>query len=303
MDNLIIDGFNLAFRCHFSHAILSNSKGLQSGCVYGFLISLRSIKNKYPQCHITVAWDSDSTRRKAVYAEYKATRPKFILGEQISDLMACLKGINIDQAMYIGEEADDVIASLTKSLEGIIFIYTADKDLLQLVRDGKVLVIRPKTSTGPERIYDEEAVKREFGVAPQDLACYMSLRGDTVDNVPGIPRIPSSVIVALSNTYRNPWEIYRHVSEVTLTDFQRRSITAFEQQAYLNYQLVSLRDDLKLEVSKGSPDSVLIEKCLNKYEIRSINPDTYVNVFVDKPSNIRTGPAITSYSLFEEECA
>jgi DNA polymerase-1 len=303
MDNLIIDGFNLAFRCHFSHAVLSTSKGLQSGCVYGFLVALRSIKNKYPQCHITIAWDSDSTRRKTVYAEYKATRPKFILGEQISDLMACLKGINVDQAMYIGEEGDDVIASLTKFLNGVKYIYTADKDLLQLVRDGKALVIRPKTSTGPERIYDEEAVKREFGVAPQDLACYMSLRGDTVDNVPGIPRVTSSVLAALSTTYKNPWAIYKHLSEVTLTDFQRRSIIAFEQQAYLNYQLVSLRDDLRLEISKGSPNSTLLEKCLNKYEIRSINPNTYMNIFVDKPSNVRTGPAIISYSLFEEEQA
>ena len=64
-----------------------------------------------------------------------------------------------------------------------------------------------------------------------------------------------------------------------------------------------MRDDLQLEISKGRPDSALIEKCLNKYEIRSINPDTYVNVFIDRPSNIRTGPAITSYSLFEEEHA
>lgn len=299
--HLIIDGYNLAFRSHFAHSTLCNSSGLASGGVYGFLVSLRALKNKYPHCHVTIAWDSDSTRRKQVFADYKANRPKFILGEQISDLISLFYGVNVAQAKYVGEEADDVIASLTLKNKdtGLVYIYTSDKDLLQLVEDGKVILIRPKTASGPERIYDEEAVKNEFGVLPKDLACYMSFRGDAVDNVPGVARLPSSVISSLSSKYKNPWAVYEHLTEEKLTDFQRTSIVGFQQQVYVNYGLVSLRDDLDLELSQGIDNPDVVGKVLDKYEIKSINPESYIKSFIDRPSNMKTSPALECYSLFE----
>src|SRR5271157_2335338 len=191
MDHLIIDGLNMAFRAHFAYygpggTPLHTSKGVLSGCVYGFLEMTQTIKRKFPQCHVTLAWDTQSTRKKAVYAEYKANRPEFTLTDQVKDLKEIFKALNVSQTEYETEEADDVIASLVRRYkeDGKIFVYSGDKDMLQLVEDGKVIVIAPKKDGAI--IYDESAVKKDYGVTPKDLTCYFCLRGDAVDNVPGV---------------------------------------------------------------------------------------------------------------------
>jgi len=273
-----------------------------SGCVYGFLVSLRSIKNKFSWCHVTVAWDTESIRKRNVYAEYKAerrTRPSGI-SEQIQDLKTMFTLLNVSQVEYAGEEADDVISSLvTRYLDETnkIYIYTSDKDMLQLVKDGKVVVISPKTG----KCYDEEAVKEEWGVSPDNLTKYLCLRGDTVDNVPGVPRLKSSVIAHLSGKYKDLQEIYAHLPEENLTDFQRQSLIGFQSQSLVNHELIKLRDDLELNIQTGTANPEAFALCLNKYEIKSIKPDTYSNLFSESSSfNRRQAPVVQSYSLFEE---
>jgi len=301
MDHLIIDGFNLAYRSHYGHFTSQTSLGILSGCVYGFLVSLRSVKNKFPWCHVTVAWDTDSTRKRIVYAEYKAerTRPSGI-SEQIQDLKTMFTLLNVSQVEYAGEEADDVIGSLvTRYLDGTnkIYIYTSDKDMLQLVKDGKVVVISPKTG----KCYDEEAVKAEWGVSPGNLPKFLCLRGDKVDNVPGVPYLKSSVIAHLSEKYKDLQEIYTHLPEEQLTDFQRQSLIAFQGQSVVNQELINLRGDLELNIQTGTANPEAFALCLNKYEIKSIKPDIYPNVFSESSSfNRRQAPVVQSYSLFEE---
>jgi DNA polymerase-1 len=285
--------------------MLTNSRGLPSGCVYGFLVGCKTIKNKYPDCHVTIAWDTESTRRKSIDASYKANRPQFSLTEQIVDLKGIFSNLNVSQCEYVGEEADDVIASLIRRYQddkNRIYVYSADKDLLQLVRDGKVLAIHPKKGANPEKIFDEEAVRQEWGVSPSDLGCYQCFAGDPVDNIPGILRIKRSCLIPLIDKYKTPQEIYKHLSEEKgLTDFQRQSLIDSEQRVYLNQGLVNLRDDLELTILKGTPSEEELEKYLRKYEIRSINPNSYINVFFDASTfNMRTAPAIKSFSLFEE---
>jgi DNA polymerase I len=303
MNHLIIDGFNLAYRSHFAFSTLMTSKGLTSGCFYGFLVSARTVKNKYPDCHVTIAWDTESTRRKTIDAGYKADRPKFSAIDQILDLKKACSYLNISQSEYQGEEADDVIASLVKKYQDAtnqIFIYSADKDLLQLVKDGKVIAIHPKKGGQPEKILDEAAVKEEFGVGPKDMICYQCFRGDSIDSVPGVPKIKTACLIPLIEKYKTPKEVYAHLGEEKLTDFQRQSLLTFEQRVYLNESLVSLRDDLDLTIQNGTPNEEMLSQYLNKYEIKAINPNSYINVFFDAPSfNRRTAPALQSYSLFD----
>jgi DNA polymerase I len=305
MNHLIVDGYNLAFRSHFAFNTLMTNKGLLSGCVYGFLVSLRTVKNKYPHAHVTIAWDTDSTRRKSIDASYKSNRPHFSATEQINDLKGIFSNLNVSQAEYAGEEADDVIASLIKKYQddtNQIYIYSADKDLLQLVEDGKVIAIHPKKGSKPEKILDEAAVKEEFGVWPRDLQCYQCFRGDSVDNVPGVPNLRISCVIPLIEKYHTPQEVYAHLGEQKLTDFQRASLEASEQRVYLNQGLVALRNDLELEIKTGTPNEEALAEYLSKYEIRAVNSNSYVNVYYDAPSfGIRTAPAIKSYSLFDEE--
>jgi DNA polymerase-1 len=303
MDHLIIDGFGLAFRSHFAFLNLQTSKGISSGCVYGFLVGARTIKNRFPQNHVTIAWDSHATRRKELFPEYKATRPKFALTEQILDLKEIFKHLNVSQAECAGEEGDDVIATLVKQYQeedNLITIYSADKDMLQLVKDGKVVAIRPKSGARPERVFDEEEVKKEYGVGPEDLVSYFCFRGDTVDNIPGVKMLRSACIVDLIKKYKEPKEIYKNLQAEKLTHFQRESLEFFEPQAYLNMRLVKLIDDLEFNVEMGSPDPEQVAKGIEKYEINSIKPETYVKVFVDVSGfNYRRSPTVKSFSLFD----
>ena len=114
MDHIIIDGFGLVFRSHFAFSSLQTGTGLYSGCIYGFLVSARTIKRRFPHCHVTIAWDNDPVRRKKVYASYKANRPRLGIYEQINDLKEIFSNLNVSQSDYMGEEADDVIASLVR---------------------------------------------------------------------------------------------------------------------------------------------------------------------------------------------
>jgi DNA polymerase-1 len=303
MDHLIIDGFGLVFRSHFAFLNLQTTRGVSSGSVYGFLVSLRSIKNRFPQCHVTIAWDSYSRRRKELFPEYKATRPKFTLSEQVLDLKELFKHLNVDQAECENEEGDDVIATLTKRFleeDNQIFIYTADKDMLQLVKDGRVIVIRPKSGARPERTFDEEEIKKEYGVGPEDLVSYFCFRGDKIDNIPGVSMLRSACIVDLVKKYKSPEEIYKNLENEKLTHFAKQSLLGFESQAYLNTGLVKLQEDLNFDITKGIPDPLLIAPVIEKYEMNSIRPETFTKVFTDVTGfSNRRSPAIKSFSLFD----
>jgi DNA polymerase-1 len=300
LNHLIIDGFGLAFRSFFAFNTLMTKTGVQSGCVYGFLCGLRSLKKKHPAFHVTIAWDNDAKRKKAVFPDYKALRPKHAITEQILDLKTLFTAVNVTQAEVPGEEADDVVATLARrySSEGLVYIHSSDKDLLQLVRDGKIIMIRPKTGGIPDKFYDEEAVRQEFGVGPQDLACYLAFRGDTVDNVPGVARVPSKIIASMVNQYKSPEAIYGSGHINNLTAFQKSSFLSHESQSKVNYSIVNLRDDLSCEMTEGAPEVGKLETILSKYEIQSISAGSLIALFDDKAFLERNSPAIENYSLF-----
>jgi len=303
MNYVIIDGYGLAYRSYYAFSALKTTTGISSGCMYGFLIGLRTVKNKFPYCHIIVAWDKDPKRKKRVFADYKANRNHSVSFFDKDDLKQALVNINITQAECDGEEADDVIASLVKKYstdENQIFIYSSDKDFFQLVQDGRVIIIRPKSEKYPEKYYDEEMVKNEYGVNSKDFLLFQIFRGDSIDNIPGTKRISSSVLINLVNKYKTINSVYENLDKESLTKYQRDTLTAFKEQAIINFELMKLRDDLDLTIFEGNPNSEQLDYFLNKYEIKSIRANEYVNIFMDIPSHIKKGPAVKSYSLFDD---
>lgn len=303
MNRFIIDGFNLAFRGHYAFRELMTSTGLLSGCVYGFLNTLKSLRTKYSSFEFVVVWDNHATRKKELFPEYKANRNSFNIDQPIQDLKTALKCLKTVQVEAFGEEADDVIATIIPNTEGLVYIYSSDKDLMQLVEDGKVVLIRPKVGATPERVYDEEAVVKEFGVKPADLACFLAFRGDSCDNVPGVPRLPSKVIASLVKEYHDPIGVYQNLSAEKLTEFQSKSLQSFEKQIILNYDLVKLRTDLDCLYALGSSNTEGFQKILEKYEIKAISASSYVTLFErDTSFQVRTGiPHVKTYNLFEED--
>lgn len=300
---MIIDGFGLAYQSHYAFFNLQTSKGYYSGAFYGFIVSLRALKKKYPFCHITIAWDREPTRRKKIMASYKANRSSNVFLDQISDLKKALLNINVSQSEYEGEEADDVIASLVRAYstkDNQVFIYSSDKDLLQLVKDGRVIMIRPKRGKNSEIIFDEERVVQEYGITPKNFLKFLVLRGDKSDNIPGTFRVASSILCGLVNKYSTMDEIFNNLDKENLTDYQRKTIESFKEQSLINLDLIKLRDDLNLNILKGKEDMEDFVNYLNKYEIKSLNAKDYIDSFSDIPSHIKKAPAIKNYSLFEE---
>lgn len=299
MNNFLIDGFNLVFRAHYAFKDLTTSKGIHSGGFYGFLTTLKSLKSKRLDCRFYVAWDNMSQRKKVAFPEYKANRPEFQIGGLVQDLKETLKTFNIAQIECPGEEADDVLSSFVDRSEAFTYIYSSDKDLLQMVKDGKAVLIRPKVGKTLERVYDEEAVKTEFGVTPEDFATYLSLKGDSVDNIPGTT-VPSKIVAALVSKYHTVEGILQGLKEEKLTDLQRHNIQSSEQQLMVNWELTKLRTDLDYSCIKGSSNPIALQGMLNKYEIRAISAEDYVSLFDRETVFLsRRGPALKTTSLFE----
>ncbi len=296
----LIDGFNLAFRSQHAFQGIPTSDGPTSGGFYIFLNVLKSLKKKFPDAHFSIAWDGGSNRRKAVFPAYKATRGTARLLLPLQDLKLCLTHANIEQLELPGEEADDILASRVDKAPDLCYIYTADKDLLQLVSNGRVVVITPKHGKNPEKAYDEEAVQIKYSVTPANLTCYFAFKGDSCDNIPGVSRIPERLIAVLTNKYHTPTEIYKHLAEETkLTDFQRQSLLNAQDQVILNYSLVSLVKDLNLSIITGTPNVEQFQAFLDKYSIKSIKAADFIEAFNNEGSSYRTGPGVVSESLFD----
>jgi DNA polymerase-1 len=308
---LIIDGMNLAYRAHSIFFDARTASGVPSGMFYGFLKMLLSIRNKYRGYKFVVAWDNRSEWKYQLFPGYKADRSTLSsrVFDQVDSLKKFLTCCNIDQYEKRGEEADDIIASIVESFknscQGHIIIYTNDKDMLQLVTVGKVTVIRPKVGITPEKIYDYDEVKKEFGVSPERLPEYRALDGDTSDTIPGVPRVPRTILASLVNSSQNLEDIFdSSLKGITLTEFRRVSIEGFKDQFAINYKIMKLRRDLEdMDLTPGGIDDKEMDRLLKEYEVKSLDANTFKSLFEEELMLKYTTPVkpavIESVSLFD----
>jgi DNA polymerase-1 len=186
----LIDGNSYAYRAFYAIKELSTSRGFSTNAIYGFTnMLLKIIRGKKPD-GIVVSFDSPApTKRHTIFEEYKAHRPRtpHDLVEQMPHIKKLISAFHIKILEMSGYEADDIIGTVAKRLtsEGIsVLIVTADKDMLQLV-NGDIKIYDPVK----DKILDEEYIKDKFGVGPERVTEFMALRGDPVDNIPGIKGI------------------------------------------------------------------------------------------------------------------
>ena len=242
-------------------------------------------------------------KKKALFPEYKANRVSQGASLPIDDLKKAINNLNILQVDCIEEEADDVIATLvTQSNDGLDYIYTSDKDMLQLVKDGRIIVMSPKVGDIAEKFYDSEAVKQKWGVIPQNIPCFLAFRGDVSDNMPGVERLPSKVIISLIEKYKTPENIFQNLINEKLTDFQRTGLLKAQNQVLLNYSLILLKLDLNCVYNNGASNYIGMQELLDKYEIKKISAESLVDIFDSETTFLhRTSPSLQSVSLFDEE--
>lgn len=191
---LLIDGHSIMSRAFYGIPELTNSQGLHTNAVYGFLNILLKVLDQEQADHLAVAFDvHEPTFRHKMFDAYKGTRKPMPpeLHEQIPLMQEVLRSMHIPLLMKGGYEADDLLGTIAKRCqkEGVeVTIVSGDRDLLQLA-DEKIKICLPKTAKGVTTVYNyyPDDVKKEWGVTPLEFIDLKALMGDTSDNIPGVP--------------------------------------------------------------------------------------------------------------------
>ena len=248
----IIDGKSVFYRGYYAMGHLSLPDGTPTGVVYGFASMLIEIIEKLQPEYIAVAWDKSKTnirRRRAIYADYKANRkpapPDFYA--QIPYLMELLEAFHIPLYEFDDYEADDIIGTLARKAQAAgvrAEIISGDLDMLQIV-DEHIKMYQLKRGFSDVSAFDIAAVEEKYGLKKDQFLDLKSLKGDSSDNIPGVPGIGEKGAVKLLQEYGTLENLYDHVEEVGGSTGQK--LIAGRELAFISKQLAQIQFDAPLE--------------------------------------------------------
>ena len=218
---VLIDGHSILNRAFFGIPDLTNSEGLHTNAVYGFLNIMFKILEEEQPDYLTVAFDvSEPTFRHKMFAAYKGTRKPMAeeLRQQVPLMKEMLKAMGITVVEKGGYEADDILGTIAKQSEAkglTVSVVSGDRDLLQLATD-RIKIRIPKTKrTGTEiEDYNTKEVIEKYQVTPIEFIDVKALMGDTSDNIPGVPGIGEKTATAIIAQYGSIENAYAHVDEI-----------------------------------------------------------------------------------------
>ncbi|MDG2540193.1 DNA polymerase I [Dyella jiangningensis] len=243
---ILIDGSSYLYRAFHALPPLSNSQGEPTGALFGIVNMLRATLKAKPDYVAFVSDAPGPTFRNAMYELYKANRPPMPddLRAQVEPMLAIVSALGFPILRVDGVEADDVIGTLTEeaSAQGIeVEISTSDKDLAQLVRPGVQLV-----NTMTNTTTDTAGVMDKFGVQPSQIIDFLTLTGDTVDNVPGVPKCGPKTAAKWLAEYGNLDNLMANADKIGGKIGE--SLRAALPQLPLSRQLVTIKTDVSLEL-------------------------------------------------------
>jgi DNA polymerase-1 len=280
---LLLDGHSLAFRAFYALPTdLATRAGTITNAVYGFTSMLIKMLGDEKPDYIAVAFDTAApTFRDDMDTDYKAGRKETpdVFSSQMPLIHEVLDALEIPTLEIEGVEADDVIATLAEQAagEGIdTVIVTGDRDTYQLVRDPHVKVLYNRRGVSDYVLYDEAGiVERTGGVTAAQYPDYAALRGDTSDNLPGVPGIGEKTAAKLVSTYGNLEGIYVHLDE--LPPKQRQNLGDARDRVFLNREMSRLRSDVEIDFSAAdlrqrSWDREQVRVLFDQLEFRTLLP-------------------------------
>ncbi len=248
---LIVDGHAYAYRAFHAIRSLRSPEGRPTNAIYGFVKMLGKLRVLLEPTHLIVVWDGGlSAERMALLPEYKAQRPEMPddLKPQLDELAGYLKAAGVASFCREGVEADDYIAGLARRAAeaGLaVVVASSDKDFMQLVsRRIGLLNANDKTET----IWTDEQVRAKAGVDPSQIVDWLSLTGDSVDNIPGVPGVGPKTAADLLNQFGSVDALYERLDEVR-SEKLRANLRAAGPIVRRNRDLVRLREDLPCEFS------------------------------------------------------
>jgi DNA polymerase I len=253
MTVMLVDGNSLTYRAFFALPTdMATASGQVTNAVFGFTSMLVNLLRDHAPDHVAVAFDRpEPTFRHEAVDTYKANREAApdILRQQVGLVRQVVETLGIPILEVPGFEADDVIATLAtraRDQGDDVLIVTGDRDAYQLVEDPHVKVLYNRRGVSDYALYDEAGIEGRTGVRPERYVEYAALRGDTSDNLPGVPGVGEKTAARLINQYGGLDGIFEHVDE--LTPKLRQNLAAAEPHVRTNAEVMRLVRDVDLEV-------------------------------------------------------
>ena len=299
---VLVDGSSYLYRAFHAMPSLTNSKGQPTGAAYGMTNMLKRLEAEKSPELVAVIFDAKGkTFRDDLYPEYKANRPPMPteLRSQIESIHAMVRGLGFEVLVVGGVEADDVIGTLAERAKeaGLdVLVCTGDKDMAQLVGDHVTMV---NNLDDPE--LDAAGVRAKFGVPPESIVDYLTLVGDSVDNVPGVPKVGPKTASkwlaefrTLDNLVENAGAIKGKVGE---------NLRASLEQIPLSKELVTIRRDVALDVGPldlelCEPDTEALKTLYGELEFR-----TWLGELLDAGGEAPDEAPAASYETVLDEAA
>ena len=314
---VLVDGSSYLYRAFHAMPDLTNSKGLPTGAIYGVVNMLKRLLNDHATQRVAMIFDAKGkTFRDELYPEYKANRASMPddLRCQIEPLHEVIKALGFPLIAIPGVEADDVIGTLAVQAaeKGLsVVISTGDKDMAQLVNEKVSLV-----DTMKNHVMDIAGVEKKFGVKPDQIIDYLSLIGDTSDNVPGVAKVGPKTAVKWLSEYGSVNNIVACAAE--FKGKVGENLRASLEQLRLSYQLVTIKLDVEVaesidQLCLSSPDNEKLKTLYAELEFKTwlsqlltrefsgTQQELLINEAAEVPENDARGEytTITDWPTFE----
>jgi len=278
----LVDGNNLAYRAFFAlPEELATTEGFPTGALLGFTNMLFKLLSDYRPKGVAVAWDTRPVHRHAeaaavevVYKEGRRPMPE-LLAEQFPHFRPVVEAFGYRNLEFEGWEADDVIATLATAADAAAIrtcVVSTDRDAFQLVSDNVCLMMTPR-GVSDVQVYTPARVEARYGIRPEQIPDFIGLKGDTSDNIPGVPGIGDKTAGQLVAQYGSLEEVLEHAEEQSPA--RRKNLTGFAEQARASKQLATMRRDLELdcdpaELVLAPPDRSELREMFRRFEFRAL---------------------------------
>jgi DNA polymerase I len=249
---VIIDGNSLMHRAFYALPNLTNSKGLHTNVIYGFVNMLYKLQDELKPDYIGIAYDRKGpTFRHQEYAEYKAGRNKMAdeMAEQIPVLKEVIAAMNIKQIEIDGFEADDIIGTVSELCtkeEISALIVTGDKDALQLINDH-VHVLITKKGISEMLEFDAAKLRSVYEITPEQVTDMKGLMGDASDNIPGVPGIGEKTALELIKQFETLENTLQNISQVKKNKV-RENLETYREQAIFSKKLATIIRNVPIDI-------------------------------------------------------
>ena len=274
----LVDGNNLAYRAYFAlPEELATTEGFPTNALLGFTNMLFKLLSDYRPRGVAVAWDTSPVHRKELDAEYKVDRRPMpdLLREQFPHFRPIVEAFGYRNLEFEGWEADDVIATLASRADeaGVkTCVVSTDRDAFQLCTENICLMMTPR-GVADVHVYTPERVFARYGVTPEQVPDFIGLKGDTSDNIPGVPGIGDKTAGQLIAQYGSLEGVLEHVDE--LSPARAKNVREHAEQARGSKVLATMRRDLPLDVDPpqlvlSPPDRSQLKEIFRRFEFRNL---------------------------------